>query len=40
MVFVISAVTIGLIIALNLYTKDSHSESEKDLKDDVFSYWP
>lgn len=40
MVFLISAITIGGIIALNLYTKDSKPKSEKDLKDDVFSYWP
>jgi|APAga8741244001_1050109.scaffolds.fasta_scaffold15183_2 hypothetical protein len=40
MLFLISAVTIGAIITLNLYKKDSQPESEKDLKDDVFSYWP
>ena len=40
MVFLISVITIGAIIALNLYTKDSQPTSEKDLKDDVFLYCP
>lgn len=40
MVFLFLTIPFGMIFALNKIAKCNTSDTEKDLKEDIFSYWP